>query len=110
MKYIYGRGPVMEAIKNKEVEKIKSKILPVLKKNKVKRAGIFGSYSRGEQKNKSDIDLVVNIDNPDMSLIGFIKLTKILEDLLNKKVDLVEYDAIKPRIKKKILDEEIRII
>jgi len=37
---------------NDVIEEIKKKILPVLKKNKIKRAGIFGSYARGEQKKK----------------------------------------------------------
>jgi predicted nucleotidyltransferase len=95
---------------NKEIEKIKSKIVPVLKKNKVTKAGIFGSYSRGEQRKDSDIDIAVNIDDKNMSLLGFIALIRILEEMLKRKVDLVEYDAIKSRIKQKILDEEIRII
>lgn len=95
---------------NKEIEKIKSKIMPILKKNKVTRAGIFGSYSRGEQKKASDIDIVVNIEDKTMSLLGFIRLKLKLEEALRKKVDLVEYPALKPLIKKHILNEEIRII
>ena len=95
---------------NKEIEKIKAKIVPVLKKNKVTKAGIFGSYSRGEQRKKSDIDIVVNIEDKNMSLLGFIALIRILEEILKRKVDLVEYNAIKSRIKQKILNEEIRII
>lgn len=95
---------------NKEIEKIKSKIIHILKKNKVTKAGIFGSYSRGEQRKNSDVDLVVNIDDKNMSLIGFIGLNLALEEILGKKVDLVEYGAIKPLIKEKILGEEIRII
>ena len=95
---------------NKEVEKIKSKIIKVLKKNKVSKAGIFGSYSRGEQKKDSDIDIAVEINDKDMSLLGFIKLIRLLEELLKRKVDLVEYSAIKPRIKERILREEIRIL
>ena len=95
---------------NKEIEKIKSKIVPVLKKNKVTKAGIFGSYSRGEQRKDSDIDIVVNIEDKNMSLLGFIALIRILEEILKRKVDLVEYNAIKSRIKQKILNEEVRII
>lgn len=95
---------------NKEIEEIKLKIMPVLKKNKVIKAGIFGSYSRGEQKKNSDIDIVVNIKDKNMSLLGFIGLIRILEEKLKRKVDLVEYSALKPRIKDKILGEEIRII
>jgi len=95
---------------NKEVEKIKLKITDVLKKNKIERAGIFGSYSRGEQKENSDIDIVVEINDKEMSLIGFIALKMKLEDILGKKVDLVEYSVIKPLIKDRILNEEVRII
>ena len=95
---------------NKEIEKIKSKITKVLKKNKVTKAGIFGSYSRGEQNKNSDIDIVVEINDSNMSLLGFIRLSRLLEGLLKIKVDLVEYSAIKPRIKERILKEEIRII
>ena len=60
---------------NKEIEKIKSKIVKILKKNKVKKAGIFGSYARGEQKKNSDIDIVVKIVDKDMSLLDFILST-----------------------------------
>lgn len=95
---------------NKEIEKIKPKILNILKKNNVKKAGIFGSYSRGEQKKDSDIDIVVEINDKKMSLLGFIELKLKLENSLGKKVDLVEYSAIKPLIKKRILNEEIKII
>jgi len=95
---------------NKEIEKIKSKIIKVLKENKVSKAGIFGSYSRGEKNKKSEIDIVVEINDKDMSLLGFIRLIRLLERILKKKIDLVEYDAIKPRIKERILQEEIRII
>ncbi len=96
--------------RNKEIERIKEKIYRILKENKVDRAGIFGSYSRGEQKRNSDIDIVVNINNKKMSLLGFIALNRMLEEALKKKVDLVEYSAIKPLIKERILNEEVRII
>ena len=95
---------------NREIEKIKSKIQGILKKNKVNRAGIFGSYSRGEQRKDSDIDIAVNINDKNMSLLGFIGLKLALEKVLNKKVDLVEYSVIKPLIKNRILNEEIKII
>lgn len=95
---------------NKEIEKIKSKIINILKKNNVKRAGIFGSYSKGEQKTNSDIDIIVKIEDKNMSLIGFIGLKLKLEEILGKKVDLIEYIALKPLIKNRILNEEIRII
>lgn len=99
-----------KAKSNKEIERIKSKINHILKDNKVIKAGIFGSYSRGEQRKDSDIDIVVEINDKKMSLLGFIKLERELEEILGSKVDLVEYGAIKPLIKERILNEEIRII
>ena len=95
---------------HKDIEKIKHQIMKILKRNSVNRAGIFGSFSRGEQKENSDIDIAVNIENKNMSLLGFTKLIRLLEEALKRKVDLVEYSAIKPRIKERVLKEEIRII
>lgn len=102
--------PTKEKKINKDVENIKSKIIKILKKNDVVKAGIFGSYARGEAKKSSDIDIAVKIENKNISLIDFIKIIKLLEKILKRKVDLVEYSEIKPRIKEKILNEEIRII
>ena len=93
----------------RSIEKTKEKILPVLKIHSVKRAGIFGSYSRGDFKKNSDIDLLVEIKKR-ISLLDFIGLKLELEEVLGKKVDLVEYTAIKPILKEKILNEEIRIL
>lgn len=94
----------------REVKKIKPKVVRILKENKVKRAGIFGSYARGEQKKDSDIDIAVEIKDKNMSLLGFIRLIRLLEKILKRKVDLVEYGEIKPRIKERVLREEIRIL
>ena len=94
----------------KNIDKIKKKIVSILKKNKVVRAGIFGSYARGEEGKNSDIDILVEIKNKNLSLLGFIKLERELEDILGRKIDLVEYRVIKPRIKEQILNEELRII
>lgn len=96
--------------KNKEIEKIKHAIIEILKANKINKAGIFGSYARGEQKKNSDVDIVININDKNMSLLDFIGIKLKLEDVLRKKVDLVEYSAIKPLTKNNILKEEVRII
>ncbi|MFH1311170.1 MAG: nucleotidyltransferase family protein [Nanoarchaeota archaeon] len=95
---------------NKNLSNIKSKIIEILKKNKIKRAGIFGSYVKGEQKEDSDVDILVEISNKKMSLLGFIHIKNELQDALRKKVDLVEYKMIRPELKKNILDDEVRII
>jgi len=91
------------------IDDIKKKIIPILRKNHVIKAGIFGSYARGEQKENSDIDILVEISKP-ISLLDFSGLKIEIEEAIGKKTDLVEYETIKPLIKKNILNEEIRII
>ena len=93
---------------NKSISKIKPKILRILKKYKIKKASIFGSYVRGKQKKDSDIDILVK---PAKRMgLEFVGMAFELEDNLGKKVDLVTYKSIHPLLKKKILSEEIRII
>jgi predicted nucleotidyltransferase len=89
-------------------ELLKKKIVKILKKNKIKRAGIFGSYARGEQKKNSDIDILIKLSKP--LGFGFVGIKFELEDALKKKVDLVTYNAIHPKLKNSILKDEIRII
>jgi len=91
------------------IEQIKKKVLPILKKYGVKKAGIFGSVVRGEETEKSDIDILVEIESR-MSLLDFAGLKLELEEALGRKVDLGEYSAIKPIIKEQILSEEVAIL
>jgi hypothetical protein len=95
--------------KSPEVAAIKRKIVPILRKNGIKKAGIFGSYARGEQKRNSDIDILVEI-NDKRSLIGVINLQLQLQDALKRKVDLLEYKELDALIKKQVLKEEVKII
>lgn len=71
----------------------------------VKSLGIFGSYVRGEQGGGSDFDLLVELDDRPLSLLGFIALEHYLSDLVGVKVDLVERSALKPAIGQRILEE-----
>ena len=84
---------------------------PVLKERfQVETIGIFGSYTRGEQKNKSDIDILVTFTEPNnIDLIDFIALKQFLSRKLKAKVDLVDKGALKHRIKDKILQETIYV-
>ncbi len=92
-----------------DIEEVKRKILPILKKYEVTKAGIFGSVVRGEETRESDIDILVEI-NTRMSLLDFVGLKLELEDALGIPVDLGEYSAIKPIVKEQILSEEVAIL
>jgi len=92
---------------NKEIEKIKEKIIPILKRNGVKRAGIFGSYARGEQTKDSDVDILVEFKGSLLTLIG-IELE--IKKILRRKVDVITYNGLNHMLKEGILSEEVRII
>lgn len=92
------------------IDDVKKKILPVLKKYEIKKAGVFGSVIRGETREDSDIDILVELGNDDMSLLDFVGIKLELEEVLGRKVDLVEYATIKPLLKERILEEEIPIL
>ncbi len=92
------------------IDEIKKKTLPILKKYDLKRAGVFGSVVRGELGEESDVDILVEIERDDMSLLDFVGIKLDLEDALGRKVDLVEYATIKPLLKERILEEEIPIL
>ena len=76
----------------------------------IKEFGIFGSYLRGEAKEESDLDILVEF-KPDakISLLEFVELENYLSDLLGVKVDLVEKSALKPRIGKRILSKVVYV-
>ena len=100
---------VISMKKNKEIENIKMKIIPVLKEYKVTRAGIFGSYARGKQKKNSDIDILIKIHN-DAGLLTLISLKLDLQKAVKRKVDIVEYETIRKELRKQILNDEIKIL
>ena len=91
------------------VEEIKKRITPILRKYEVKRASIFGSTIRREIKESSDVDILVEIDR-DISLLDFVALKLELEEVLGRRVDLVEYDTIKPRLRDRILKERVVVL
>lgn len=91
------------------LEDIKTKALPILKEAGVTRSSIFGSYVRGENKKGSDIDILVDLPS-DKSLFDVIDLKLKLEDTLGKPVDILEYDAIKPQLKRYILPKQVQIL
>ena len=91
------------------IEEIRRRILPILRPYGVKRVGLFGSCVRGEMREDSDIDILVEIEK-DISLLDFVGLKLEIEEVLGKKVDLVEYNTIKPLLRERILSEQVRIL
>lgn len=92
-----------------EIKKILTKHkAEVQEKYKVSELGIFGSFVRGEQRKRSDIDILVEFGElPDVFLL--IDLEDYLRKILKKKVDLVRKGAIRPELKGIISREAVYI-
>jgi predicted nucleotidyltransferase len=94
---------------NRNIENIKEKILPILKKHGIQKAAICGSFARGEESEDSDIDILVEVAE-DLSLFDFVGIKLEIEKIVGREVDLIEYDTIKSAIKESLLEEEIAIL
>ncbi len=82
--------------------------LEIQRKFKIKKIGVFGSYTRGKHNKKSDIDILVEFSEP-VGLFEFMDLEEYLQSLFGVKVDLVSKKALKPHIGERILREVIYI-
>ena len=91
-----GKQEIIKIIRNKKPE--------MESRYGVQRLGLFGSYVRGRQRKKSDVDILVTFSR-DIDLFDFLDLRKYLESQLQSKVDLVMETALKPAIGKRILSE-----
>ena len=74
----------------------------------VRSLGIFGSYTRGDAKKRSDLDILVEFERIG-TLLEYIKLEDTLTDLLGVKVDLVDRSTLKHGIRARILREAIPV-
>ena len=83
----------------------KKEIVPILKRQGVVRAAFFGSFARGEAKNKSDIDMLVKFKG-EKSLLDVVGLRFELEKKLGRKVDILTYNSIHPLLRDSILKEQ----
>ncbi|MEO8581647.1 MAG: nucleotidyltransferase family protein [Patescibacteria group bacterium] len=86
------------------LRKLQKKILPILKKHNVKKAGIFGSATTNDFSSESDVDLLYE-PPPGTSLFDHFQLKNELEEKLKRPVDLVEYKYLKPRIRDRVLQQ-----
>ena len=69
------------------------------------RAAIFGSFARGDEKENSDIDIIVEFRG-EKSLLDLARLKIALEELLKIKVDVITYNSLHPLLRDRILNEQ----
>ena len=91
------------------VEEMRQEILPILERYEATMAWLFGCCVRGEMREDSDIDILVDIGR-NISLFDFVGLKIEIEEALGRKVDLAEYDTVKPLLRDRILDEQVVIL
>jgi predicted nucleotidyltransferase len=88
---------VLDIIKEHEDE--------IKKRYSVRKIGVFGSYIRNDQTESSDLDILVEFDNP--TLHNFMGLVFYLEDLFQKKIDLVTTNALSPYMRPSVEEEVV---
>lgn len=70
----------------------------------VSQAAIFGSFARGEETVKSDIDILVTLP-AGSSLLDLVDIKNVLEEKMRRKVDVLTYKSIHPLLRERILKE-----
>lgn len=62
------------------------------------KVGVFGSIVRGEEKRKSDIDILIKFDKSKKTFRNYLKCLYFLEELLERKIDLLTFESLSPFI------------
>jgi predicted nucleotidyltransferase len=91
------------------IEEYKQLLLPVLKRYFIKRAAIFGSVAKGLANADSDVDLLIEAETG-FTLFKMISLEQEISNLIHRKVDVVEYGALKEAIRQEVLSTAIPIL
>lgn len=92
-----------------DLGEVRERAQPTLKRYGVVNASVFGSFVRGEQKPDSDIDFLVEFE-PGRSLLDLSGLRLDLMDILGRDVDVATRNSLHPRLRDKILQEQVRIL
>ena len=88
---------------------MKEIIIDVLKKYPIKKASLFGSFARNEANADSDIDILIEPAQP-ITLFDVLRLEKELSDATSRKIDILEFSAIKLSIRDNILKDAITLL
>ncbi len=88
-----------------DIQTIKQKTTPLFQRYNVRKAAVFGSAARGEEKSGSDIDILVEMGKG--RAFDFFSLQEDLRERFGRRVDLVEYVALRPELKDSILADAV---
>jgi len=91
------------------IARLKNRMIPVLQRHDVIHAAVFGSFARGEEREDSDLDLLVELGEG-KTLLDLVALKLDLEELLEREIDVVTSNALQSGIKETVLKERVAII
>ena len=94
---------------NRELKKLQEIAVPILKKAGVTRSSVFGSVARGDERNDSDVDILIEFRGK-KTLFDLVELQQSLESALGREVDLITRRSIHPPLKEIIEKEEVSIL
>lgn len=84
-------------------------IVPVLKKYEIKRAAIFGSFAKGIHTTESDLDLLIEPTNG-FTMYKMLQLESEIARMIERKIDIVEFSALKLSIRNEVLQSAVTIL
>jgi len=93
-------------------EHVRDAVLPILKPYGLKRLAVFGSYARGDDTAASDIDLLVEFEDPPrkkLGLLEWVRLEREIGEMLGRDVDMVDAEALKPTIRPYV-EEDLKVV
>jgi len=91
---MYTSSEIMEMLNNN---------MSNIEKFHVSKLGLFGSFVRDEQNDASDVDILVEFEDGQETFDNYMDLKFYLEELFNRKVDVVIFNSIKPSMKSSIM-------
>ena len=96
-------------MREEQLKELKKTLIAVLKKHEVKKAALFGSFARGEATEESDLNLLVEFEGR-KSLLDLAGLQLELQDTVKRQVDVLTYNSLHPRLKDRILREQVVLL
>ena len=90
---------------NEEVFRRLRALKPKFKDMNIKRMAVFGSRARGDARPDSDVDILIEPSSNTMTFFDMAGIQHSIEDEISVSVDLLTFDSIHPRLKKRILSE-----
>ena len=81
------------------LQDISKTVAPVMRRYGIKRAKVYGSFARGEEREDSDVDLLITLGDKKLSIWDFVGLRNELEENLHRSVDVITDTSVLPQLK-----------